>query len=518
VDPGSQRKHHAALVIIVALVYGFGLTRDFTEPWIGLHDWNGAFYSQLARNLNRYPFSMHHGMPVVAMGEKTPSPTEKSSYARHPPGLAWVLAGAFKICGESEAVARSVSIVASLGSVILLIHLVSLAHGRVTGLVAGAIYALMPMSIYFGRMVNHEPVCLFFMLLTATGWRSVGNLPHSRNARSWAMVVCCLSLWVMAWMDWPGILFAGVFCIAVLWQWRQNAATGVATMACLATTLVASASVLIFLVYVGLNGRWEDLAAIVQARRETVADISILQPLQHVVSNLTWPIAGLWGLGVAMPRLVRNSSFSADPAGAGAMNALSITGWVWALAFWRQFQIHEYWMFYLGPCVAAGAAVTFVKSIDVIRTRQRSWALFVALVLALVIGAFCIRGTMDYYQRVKWPAEEWAAWREIHDATSANERVALAWSPIAVERQGHYEFRNIVPAQMAYYLDRAFDVIADSADAERFADDHRMLVFRARTASLCNPLLAGVAGQCPAKAIGPLVVVGWHGPVAQEGR
>ena len=126
-------------VLAVLALYAAGLSRDLTEPWVGMHDWNGAFYSQLARNLLRYPWSEHHGVPIVAVGESLPPADERSFYATHPPGLVWLVAGAFAMGGEAESVARMVPIVASLASLLLLVPLVAAGRDRETAVVVGLI-------------------------------------------------------------------------------------------------------------------------------------------------------------------------------------------------------------------------------------------------------------------------------------------------------------------------------------------------------------------------------------------
>src|SRR5690606_8462102 len=118
------------------------------------------FFSQLARNFLRYPFDIHHGMPIVAAGEAVPPPDARSLYATHPPALVWLVAGVFQAFGATEWVARLVPITFSLAAFGLLLWLITTAWGPWTAAMAGLFYAVMPMSVYYGRMVDHEAVCL----------------------------------------------------------------------------------------------------------------------------------------------------------------------------------------------------------------------------------------------------------------------------------------------------------------------------------------------------------------------
>ena len=60
----KKRNCFVAAIALLCGMYAYGLTRDINEPWVGWHDWNGAFFSQLARNFLRYPFDVHRGMPI----------------------------------------------------------------------------------------------------------------------------------------------------------------------------------------------------------------------------------------------------------------------------------------------------------------------------------------------------------------------------------------------------------------------------------------------------------------------
>ncbi|HUN80557.1 MAG TPA: glycosyltransferase family 39 protein, partial [Phycisphaerae bacterium] len=251
ISPFSYRLSAAA----IATLFAIGLTNDLSEPWIGLHDWNGAFYSQLARNLIRYPSEIHHGLGIVAMGAAVPPPEERSIYATHPPGIVWLVAGAFRVLGESEAVARCVPILFSLGTILLLMNVVKRRYGPIIALLTGLIYALTPLCVYFGRMVDQEPPCLFFMLAAVAGWDRVG----ASESRGWAIPVWGFSMAAMIVIDWAGVLFAGLFGLwLILIDRRQRLRTTLA-----ATWLfICVAAMLIYLVYAGFNGRWADLWAV----------------------------------------------------------------------------------------------------------------------------------------------------------------------------------------------------------------------------------------------------------------
>ncbi|HUN80121.1 MAG TPA: hypothetical protein VMV81_01290, partial [Phycisphaerae bacterium] len=132
-------------------------------------------------------------------------------------------------------------------------------------------------------------------------------------------------------------------------------------------------------------------------------------------------------------------------------NILWITGVIWVAVFLRQYRIHEYWLYYLGPHIAMAAAFGVVFLFRV--SRQGGIALgFAALVWLAVSG---IQGTSAYYRKITCRPGDIEMWKQTNASTAPTDRVQLRFNPILEERHGGYVFRNVVSAQLAYYLDRA---------------------------------------------------------------
>lgn len=473
---GSPRNTCGAIcVVLLVVLYAAGMAHDMSRPWTGLHDWNGAFFSQLARNLLRYPISVHHGMGVVAVGEAVPPPEERCFYAAHPPALIWLVALAFHVLGEAEWAARLVAIVASLGSLGLFVWLVKQWRGSETATLAGLLYAVMPMAVYFGRMVDHEAVCLFFMLAALACWHIATAAPEVSSRQ----VLLGRLGWVAAmfgviWVDWSGVLFAGLFGIHALVQfWRGRASPSLALMS-LGVPLVFTAVMLIHLIYGGLEGRASDLVAIVLSRTgnqevEAIHDgfFAPEGPWRHIIGNVTWPMLLLAGVGFIQLLTQGDGRHKAASAPADTPDerrgvegswVLLATGVLWVALLWRQFERHNYWMFYLGPPIAVMAAEAMLAVRARLLPTGRRLADGVLYGAAAVVVIFALRGTDDYFAKEPYPREEVEAWRQIHDATGPNDRVLLYRDPVLPELRGTYMLRNIVPAQQTYYLDRPFGV------------------------------------------------------------
>ncbi len=507
-------------VVAILIGFGVGLTRDLGEPWIGLHDWNGAFFSQLARNQIRYPFALHNGMPIVAVGAEAPAEADQSFYSTHPPGLVWLVAAWMSVFGESEAIARLLPIICSLPTLALLLRLWRQAFGPAHSALAGLFYSVMPLSVYFGRMVDHEAVCLFLMTVVGTLWigfeysrasLDLADRPTSigkYGPRSYAILAgMCMTVIALIWVDWAGCLFAGLF--ALLLVRRSIAAKNGLRGPCAAVVVamaLATCTMLTFLVYAGLDGRWSDLIAIFTSRASDASGDapgrSLAAPGSAWINtevNLTLPliilaIAGLmFSIRMRMsgglrPKPRPNTATigaaepNQDPAqcdAASVLGLISLTGVIWLALFYRQYLFHQYWIFYLGPMVAslaAGAVITLARLFEARRRRVVQVLLAAAVATTL---SHEISGIHRYYSAHPPSLEaDVNAWRGIAELTRPDDRIVLFRDPTFVETRGGYTFRNIIPPQFAYYADRAFTVEPDFNRVVELADSHALFVMR----------------------------------------
>jgi len=494
------------LVVLLLVVCGAGLMRDLYEPWCGLQDWNGAFFSQLARNHLRYPWSLHHGMPVVAVGDALPAAGEFSIYATHPPGLVWLVAGAFAMLGESEVVARLVPIVFSIGAFAMLLWVMRRGWGTLVAVVFGTIYALLPMGVYFGRMVDHEAICLAcaaavlfaYVRLTERGETPEASenetTANSSVARFGQWVLLLSGLIVGIWIDWFGVLFGGVFCIYLLATDLRDRSRRTPVLVICVVALIALGSMLAFIVNAGLDGRWSDLLAIFTSRAGEREDVTggrgVGEWWRYTIDNLTAPVLLLGLLG--LPRLLRGGSQADDGSSLARRGVwlLTISGAIWLAVFWRQFLRHEYWMFYLGPIFALSAALTITAIWQTgVRHGLKATRLAAVVLLAATL-VYEFQGAGDLFARQDRPMEEIADFRAIHAATRSGDRIVLFENPYRVEQRGDYEFRNIVPPQLPYYLDRAFTVTGRISDLPTLAAEHRAFI-RPHDGLLRRPLGEG---------------------------
>lgn len=148
----------AALVVIAAWLFTYKINR----PWIGLHDFNGAVWSNIARNFNRYGFIATKLGQVDNFGPQNPE--SFNFYIHHPPLLPILLALMFRLFGESETVARSLPILFSLGALVLTFLIAKYFWGVIGAVISAVALIATPHYHYFGKMVDHEALTFFFIL------------------------------------------------------------------------------------------------------------------------------------------------------------------------------------------------------------------------------------------------------------------------------------------------------------------------------------------------------------------
>jgi 4-amino-4-deoxy-L-arabinose transferase-like glycosyltransferase len=186
----------AALLVLLGVV----LCGRISHPWTYNDDYNGAFWSQAARNLAHAGFLSTAGLPAPLYFGPLPIPTD-ALYVHHPTLLADVMVLDRALLGESEWAARSMPIFFSLLTAALLCLFVSLASSWREGAFVLALFAAAPMELHYGQMVNFEAPELFF-LLAALCCFHLWRLWRTTLSSAGLLLFCALAMWT----DWQGYL------------------------------------------------------------------------------------------------------------------------------------------------------------------------------------------------------------------------------------------------------------------------------------------------------------------------
>jgi 4-amino-4-deoxy-L-arabinose transferase-like glycosyltransferase len=183
---------------------------DLSSDWRLLHEDNGAVQTTLALSHLEAGLAVTRGHDVFIHRQTG----EASPYGHHPPGVALLLAGAFSLAGSAEpVVARSVVILFHLGSLLCVARLLALLFPARAALLGTLAFAILPMSAYFGRMVNYESPCLFGVLLQLLGFAQ-----YSASGRKRSLALLVAGIVLAGLVDWPAFFFAAAIGLTGAWS------------------------------------------------------------------------------------------------------------------------------------------------------------------------------------------------------------------------------------------------------------------------------------------------------------
>ena len=330
-----------ALFILLGLI----LCLRLSHPWTYNDDYNGAFWSQAARNLSLNGFLSTAGVPAPLYFGQPPIPAD-ALYVHHPTLLPAMMFIDRRLLGEREWAARCLPILFSLVTAALLWVFVSRSFGYRGATFVLAFFIAAPMELHYGQMVNFEAPELLFLLAALCFyhlWRK------GREGSAAAMLLCCV---LAMWTDWQGYLL-------VLFLGTPLLIYGPAHDRKLAATLLLTAILcgIAFLVQIHLAAptSWHDLF---QAFRERSghSDLSggSFTPEQWMRTEATyltslfnpvqWILAGA-GAAFAFFNRKHLSPLEAAPLHIGAI--LLLIDAVYGCALRNQSFIHDFAWFYL---------------------------------------------------------------------------------------------------------------------------------------------------------------------------
>lgn len=195
-----MKKVFLFIVLILAFIL---LSQGINKPFYGHHEWNGVFYSNIARNYLRYGFLKTKFGEVSNYG--VVSPKEFVFHTQHPVLFPILLAVFFKIFGIVEWSARLFAVFFSLGGLavfyLILKRVYKVSHGFL-GILLGI---FTPLFLYYGRMPVYEPVITLFILLTIYFyfiWREKQTKKY--------FVLTNISLFLCQMIEWPGFYLAAI--------------------------------------------------------------------------------------------------------------------------------------------------------------------------------------------------------------------------------------------------------------------------------------------------------------------
>lgn len=156
----------------------------------------GSWYGIMARNYLRIDWSEHKGVAVQSIGHWPGTPLR--FYSHHPPLMPLSIALSYKVFGEGDWQTRLPAALCSVGSVLLL-YLLLKQYNAAAGLYAAAIFASLPLVLYYGGQPEFlNPQFVFFLLLSTAAFFHFNARPGVRS-----LLLLCGAFAFTAATDWP---------------------------------------------------------------------------------------------------------------------------------------------------------------------------------------------------------------------------------------------------------------------------------------------------------------------------
>jgi hypothetical protein len=382
-----------ARVAVLLLSAGL-LGRGLAAPFTGWHEMNSAMYSQFARNHIQYGLAYTRG--YCTWGDTAAPPPAPQRYLNHPPLIALWTAVPLATLGDHEWAARLVPIAATLGSVALLMRIVGGLGGPLLGVLAGFSFATLPLTAYFGRMIDHVAPVQFFSLLMLHGYLEWSGTYPGRTRRRLGALEYVTAAFLGIGTGWAALLPAGLIC-----GWhglRVTRGSGEARLLpWLAGAPSAALAVVVLHILAGCGWDLGMLPALFAGR--SVGGSGGAQPLSawlevqrlHFLRNFTLPGAAaaaacacLLAVRISPRARALTSRLALRGDLAAAVGLTGLHGLLYVVLFKNAAWHHDYWQFFLGPFVAVALAVLAAAAGEgVLRLDPRLAPIAVSSMLAL---------------------------------------------------------------------------------------------------------------------------------------
>lgn len=370
------------IVLLVLLAACTGWAVRIGDPFVYPHEANDALYALAAKNHLRLGLAATKGANCVAVAGEEVGPDD--FYVNHPGTLSLAAAASFLFFGEAEWAARLVPALASAAAILLLARAAARRWDEWAAVWAAGFAAAAPAMMYYGKLVNFEPVVLPFGVLLLDRYDAAvsagARLPLHASIAAFAATAIDPAC--------AGPLLAGIFL--AYGPRRIFLPPLVAAAAAFALWIAQSA------LAVGKEGvRAAFAEARLRASGVAWTDWARVQFLDHL------PNATLAPLGAALFLLALFAACARRFRG----DRISLAALLWGLGYLALFRqaamVHDYWQFLLLPSAAWFGARLFA--------HIPRWLAAAVLVALAVQSAGIVRAR--YYGDAAWYAQEFAAIR-----------------------------------------------------------------------------------------------------------
>ena len=385
---------HIARTIVLAVGL-LVLCQNINEPFTGWHEDNSAIYSSFARN------HIYYGIGYTKLfniwSDIQTSSTEVYGYLNNPPLLSLWAAIPMYIFGDHEWVARSVSIAATLGSVWILMVIISRLQSPAIGLLTGLFYVMLPITAYFGRVLEYTSATQFFSLLTLHGYLQWVGLYGDGCSRKAGAVYYIIGTVLGIGTGWAVAIMAGLIWFWHIFRCYSDCSLRRPLLWLTVIPVVSLAAVIIHILW-GCNWNINWLVDLFRSRTTGAAQTQTHMSRAHwLFANWVYLVGNfsIFGLGAGVIYIVIITGILRytdpnSPLRQIAPNKTSVApilltllqGLIWIFLFKDRSGIHDYWQYFITPFFAVAMAAVVLTASILLRNRL-AWLAFLLILLPL---------------------------------------------------------------------------------------------------------------------------------------
>jgi hypothetical protein len=382
-----------AAVLAIGLML---LSRNIDRWFVGWQENTSAIYSLFARN------HIYYGPCYTKLFHTYDSteapPAQPHRYLNTPPLLSVWAAIPMLVFGDHEWAGRSVAIAATLGSAWLLMVIVGRLQSPLLGLISGFFYVMLPITAYFGRVLEYTSATQFFSLLMLHGYLQWTGLYGSGYGRKAGAVYYVLGVVLGTGTGWAAVIMAGLIWLWHLWQAFRNR---LSRRLLFWLTIIPAVSLIAVITHIAWGCNWNIkwLFYLFLSRTagktggSTHIGLSYLPTREWFFWNWVY-LAGnvsIFGVGAAVlyPAITaailrytaQGSPFRQIVSSKASVVPVFLTliqGLVWVFIFQERYQ-HDYWQYFMAPYFAAAMGTVILTVITVFRNTL--WWLALLLIL-----------------------------------------------------------------------------------------------------------------------------------------
>ena len=446
----------ASLLVIIAIVptFYYGISR----PFYGLHSWKAAASAWRARCYLKYDLSYTKGLAVWEVGDP---PSEKPNLSLDHPQLGLFMPALdLAVFGVNERGARIGGLIRVFLSLLIFLRLLRGLVDDKTALVAGLLFAIFPVTGYFGvrGWVTVVSLLATWYYLVIIG--SLTNAPKPKGYHKWLLAVL---LFLALQLSWEGFFYA--FAIGLHYVFRCLRRKEFPNKLLLMILLIAPLSSLVLdfaVLAAGHSWNWQSVWELYRWRAakgempEFLWGPWFARMWEFAILNFTLPVLIVVIVYLTFGQLI---IFTTEKDGTSQRFPRQFPQF-WLFLMPAVFQLfilkgalwkHQYWESPLAPFIAIAAALAVMLLFDILKKVNRQLAVTGVVLLVGIMAAFCITG-VNYYYSVRWqPAEKIQLFKELNKKIPPD-KALLSFEDFQVNQNPvkgpHYR------PEIAWYLDR----------------------------------------------------------------